>query len=43
MHWRKSDDEIVAAFEFINVLEESLLISKGSCMLFRKVCATVAK
>jgi diguanylate cyclase (GGDEF)-like protein/PAS domain S-box-containing protein len=43
MRWRKSDGEIVAAGEFINVLEESLLIGKVSCMLIRKVCATVAQ
>lgn len=42
MRWRKSDGEIVAADKFINVLEESLLIGKVSCMLIRKVCCTVA-
>jgi diguanylate cyclase (GGDEF)-like protein/PAS domain S-box-containing protein len=43
MRWRKSDGEIVAADKFINVLEESLLIGKVSCMLIRKVCCTVAQ
>ena len=43
MRWRKADGEIVAADKFIDVLEESLVIGKVSCMLIRKVCATVAQ
>jgi diguanylate cyclase (GGDEF)-like protein/PAS domain S-box-containing protein len=43
MRWRKADGEIVAADKFIDVLEESLVIGKVSCMLIRKVCCTVAQ
>jgi diguanylate cyclase (GGDEF)-like protein/PAS domain S-box-containing protein len=42
LRWRKANGEIVIAEEFIDVLEESLVIAKVSCLLIRKVCCIVA-
>ena len=43
MRWRKANGEIVVAEQFIDVLEESLVIGKVSCLLIRKVCCIVAQ
>jgi diguanylate cyclase (GGDEF)-like protein/PAS domain S-box-containing protein len=43
MRWRKANGEIVVAEKFIDILEESLVIGKVSCLLIRKVCCIVAR